>query len=173
MFAKARGAVLVTALGALILSGDAARAASVSQSMAVNLTVANACTISTNPLAFGSYYPSIGGLNATTTVSVNCVTGTPWNVDGDGGANPSGASPNFTRRVSNGVASPNTGYVIYNIWRDAARTLLWGTMSTGTMIPGNGTGVAQILTLYATANGTNGTITTGNYTDTVNVSVVF
>ena len=156
----------------VLLAGDRpAQALTASQTMAVSLSIANSCAIIVSPLGFGTYVPT--GSNATSTVQLTCTSGSAWSVDIDAGL--SQFLANGSRRVTNanelGITVPS--YVIYNLYKDAGRTQLWGTTSGGTARTGSGTGVAQLETVYATAFGTQGTVPPGNYSDTVNVTVTF
>ena len=162
-----RFALSLAAGCALAVAGDRpAQALTTSQTMAVSLTVASGCTLTTNPLNLGTYVP---GVTSSTTMSLNCTSGVPWSVDIDAGLNQPLA--NSARRVTNGGATPS--FVSYSLFKDAARTVLWGSTSAGTAQTGAGTGAAQVLTVFSSANGTSGALPATIYTDTVNVIVTF
>ena len=163
-----RFALSLAAGCALAVAGDRpAQALTTTQTMAVSLTVGSSCTLTTNPLNLGTYVP---GVTSSTTISLNCTSGVPWSVDIDGGLNQPPLA-NTARRVTNGGATPS--FVNYTLYKDAARTLLWGSTTAGTAQAGTGTGGAQVLTVSSSANGTSGALPATIYTDTVNVIVTF
>jgi spore coat protein U-like protein len=102
-------------------------------------------------------------INQTATISVTCVNGTPYQVGLDNGLNANG---NVRRMLGGG------DYVVYELYRDSARTQRWGnTLDTDTVL-GTGNGSAQPITLYGRVPPQT-MPTPGNYADTVTVSVYY
>jgi spore coat protein U-like protein len=97
------------------LSGQQASA-----SLTVNATVSKNCTISTAPVNFGAYDPvaATGPLDAIGTITVTCTKGATAHVGLNAGSNSQGT----TRRMSQSA----TAYLTYEIYKDSARTTVWG-----------------------------------------------
>lgn len=116
--------------------------AQVTNNMPVQITIQNACNVSTvapTTLDFGTQGPLIAAVDQTSTITVTCTTGANYNVALDGGG---GANINARRMVN---AGNSVGYQLY---RDAGRTLVWG-MTVGTdTLAGTGNGLAQSLPVY-------------------------
>src|SRR5215472_12867811 len=74
--------LLIGSLGTALLlaaAGDCA-GATVNTTMMVSVTVASTCTVSANPLSFGTYLPGQGSMSASTTLAVLCTKGAPFSV---------------------------------------------------------------------------------------------
>ena len=73
------------------------------------------------------------------------------------------------RKMTSGANTLN-----YALYKDSARTTLWGdgTLSTAS-ITGTGTGAAQANTIYARVPGSQTTVPTGAYADTVAITITF
>ena len=160
---------------AVLLADDrpALAATTITQTMAVSLTVVPTCTITTAPINLGNWSAGAGSvISATGTVTVNCSNSTAWSIDVDAGLHPTGTSPALARAVSNGAPTPTL--IFYNLYKDAADTLPWGTTTTGTALTGTGTGANQLNTVYAkTPGGFSGALPNGAYADTVTFGVTF
>jgi spore coat protein U-like protein len=169
---KAFGTHSASILGALCLAAmfeyRLAQATTTSNTFTVQAVISSSCNVSATTLNFGTYDPtSATALNGTSTVSIFCTSGTPYaaalNVGSGGGS--------FTARtVANGGNTLN-----YNLFRDAARSQVWGDASGSTFtVSGTGSGLltANNLTVY-------GEIATaqdkppGTYTSTVTVTVSY
>jgi len=141
-----------------------AGAATTSTTLSVSTTVIPTCTVSATPVNFGSTdgqttVYSNGG------VTVNCVTGTVYNITLDGGLR---ASANW-RQLADGAGNflnYELGRPTFGEWGDSgyANTYLWGTSVGGT-----GTGVEQPYVVYGRLY--TGSVPPGTYTDVVNVTV--
>ena len=110
-------------LGGLVLGMAApALAQTATANLSVTATVAKNCSITTTPVAFGSYDPVVA--NATTpldgsgTVVVTCTKGAGTRIDLGLGANASGA----VRRMSGG-----TDFLTYELYTDTGRSTVWGS----------------------------------------------
>lgn len=131
----------------------------------VTATVLTSCSVTADPLAFGSYNPTAATpLDATTTLSVLCTVGTSFTVGLNAGT-AAGATVT-TRQMSNGTNRLN-----YALFQEAGRTTNWGnTPGTNTPAPTTAPVAATALTVYGrVAAGQN--VPAGNYTDTITVTV--
>lgn len=116
--------------------------------------------------------PLAANVDATGGVSVQCSKNTAYTIYlGDGNQRIAGGN----RRMKNGSA-----LLAYQLYKNAARTQVWdatgGTGATGGSggVNGTGTGLSQSSTVYARIPaGTSVPGTTGNYTDTVVVTVTY
>jgi spore coat protein U-like protein len=132
-------------------------------SFSVTATVAPSCSITANALNFGAYTGT--ALNATTTISVTCANGSPYNIGLDPGQ-ASGATVT-TRKMVNG--SKTLGYALYS---DSVRTKNWGnTVGTDT-VAGTGSGSAQTLNVYGQVPAGQ-TPVPGSYADTITATLTY
>lgn len=143
----------------------AAEAATASTTIAVSATVQASCTVSATPLAFGNYNPlSSTPLDATSTITVNCTTGTSYTVGLNAGGT-SGATVT-TRQMLQSANALN-----YSLFRDSGHATNWGNT------PGTDTPASVVATTSAATTTVYGRIPAlqnvpaGNYTDTVQVTV--
>jgi spore coat protein U-like protein len=166
--ARTMGA-LAGATGLLaVLAAPRAYAATATADLAVSATVSNNCTISTAPLAFGSYDPvdthSAANLNGTGTVIVACTKNVAPTIALGLGNNANGA----TRRLTDG-----TNFLTYQLYKDAARTQVWGDAVGDVLSPGAAPSKApRNLTVYGAVT-SNQDVPAGSYADTVVATVDF
>jgi spore coat protein U-like protein len=136
------------------------------------------CTVSATSVAFGTYVPlQPGALIGTGTMTAICTVNSHRNaltVDLS-----TGVSGGFTTRTMTTIVGTTTYPLNYNLYQDAANTLIWG----------DGTGGSQADTVTITRHGNSNTITTnltvygavapaqdpapGIYTDGITVTVNF
>lgn len=152
-----------------VLSTSRADAATATADLAVSATVSNNCTISTAPLAFGAYDPvgahSAANLNGSGTVIVACTKNVAPTIALGLGDNANGA----TRRLTDGSGN----FLSYQMYRDAARTQVWGDAVGDVVAPGPAASKApQSFTVYGTVT-SNQDVPAGSYTDTVVATVNF
>ena len=138
----------------------------------------SSCTVSATGPAFGTYTPMQGtALPSTGTVTTVCVVTSHSNTITIS-LSP-GHSGNFIARQMTTVAGGTTYTLNYNLYQDAADSIVWG----------DGTGGSQIETVTLKRHGNNNTITTnltvygavpptqdpapGAYTDVITVTVNF
>jgi spore coat protein U-like protein len=138
----------------------------------VSVTVAATCTVSSNPLTFGTYTPGSGSLNADTTLSVRCSHGAPFTVAMDAGT---GGGNLLQRFMTSGAAR-----LQYNLYTSAARTSVWGDGSiSSAIVTGTGKGLASNGTIIETVYGqlpdtiANQQLAPGIYTDTIRITVSY
>ena len=157
------------AAAALAAAGNAG-AATTTTTFGVSATVLKTCSVTANPLAFGSYTPGAGALAVNTAVNVRCTKGTTFTVALNGGTTAGGT---ITQRLmTNG-----TDTLQYNLYTTAAFATLFGDGTTGVTMPGTGTGLATAvaLTVFGSLpdNAANQAVSTGAYADTINVTVTY
>lgn len=142
---------------------SAASAGSATANLGISANVVATCTIGTSPVAFGTY--SGVQVDATGTVTANCITGTAWTI-GLGAGTGIGATTS-NRSMTSGANS--LGYALYS---DNTRTTNWGNAVGIDTIAGTGTGTSQNQTVYGRiAAGT--TPPPGSYADTVVATINF
>jgi spore coat protein U-like protein len=117
-----RSARVVLIFSGLVLGLAApAFAQTATANLAVSATVAKNCSISTTPVAFGSYDPivtnAVTPLDGTGTVVVTCTKGAGSRIDLGQGSNYSAA-----RRMAGG-----TDFLTYELYVDSTRTTVWGS----------------------------------------------
>jgi spore coat protein U-like protein len=112
----------------------------------VSLTLQANCTISANPLNFGTNGVLTTALNQQTTVAVDCTNTTPYNVGIDGGT-VSGST--VTNRLLAGTASGNTSTTVgFQLYQDSGHTTVWGNTQGTNTVGGTGSGSVQTLAVY-------------------------
>jgi spore coat protein U-like protein len=102
-------------------------AAAVIMLMAPPASAQNSCTIGTTSVAFGAYNVfSTTARDSTGTVWVQCTLGATVSISLG-----RGASSTFTPRTLTGTG----GSLSYNLFKEAARTNIWGDGSAGGALP--------------------------------------
>ena len=142
-----------------------APAATANSTIAVSALVLSFCTVVAAPLAFGNY--SRVQVDATTTLAVTCTNGTPYTVALDAGI---GTGATVAARQMTGVLA--TSLLEYTLYRDAARTNLWGVTTGTDTAAGTGNGLLQTLTVYGRIPA-NQAPAPGAYLDTVSVVLTY
>ena len=118
---------------------------------------APSCAMSATNLSFKSYAQA--QLDGQSAISVTCSNATPWTVGLNGGTS-FGATVNRRRMTGPGLAS-----LQYDLYKDAARTQIWGDRGTDTL-SGTGTGNPQTLNVYGRIPATQ-RAPSGGYNDTI------
>ena len=105
---------------------------SATATIAVSATVRRNCTITTTPLAFGTYDPVVANatapLDATATVTIACTMGTPATIGLDDGSNVVASQ----RRLTNG----SSAYMNYQMFLDSTHATVWGSESANQLDAG-------------------------------------
>ena len=136
---------------------------------------AASCSASATGLAFGTYIPSTPtAATSTGTITVNCSNLGPktvsYTIALNAGLNGGGVFTN--RRMANGAAR-----LSYQIYRDAARSQIWGDGTGGTTVVSAKCTIT--LTTCSSSNTVYGSIpasqspTPGSYTDTITATVTY
>jgi spore coat protein U-like protein len=154
------------ALGLAIEGVGAAHAAVATQSFTVQITLVAQCIFSTATanLDFGTNGVLAADVDASTTMNVQCTNTTPYTIALDAGVG-SGATV-AARKMTNGAAT-----VTYSLYKDAARSSLWGTAGAD-LVSGTGNGSPQSYTVYGRTPA-QATPAPGVYTDTVTATVTY
>lgn len=104
------------------------------------------CSITANPLNFGTNGVLGTAINQQSTVAVTCTNTTPYNVGLDAGT-VTGSS--VATRLMAGTATGNTGTTVaFNLYQDAGHAVPWGTTQGTNTVSGTGTGSAQSIVVY-------------------------
>ncbi|WDZ94198.1 spore coat U domain-containing protein [Herbaspirillum sp. WKF16] len=134
-------------------------------SISVGTNVLSLCLVSGSTIAFGTYNTA-AQLDQTGTITVLCTFGTSYNVGLDAG---SGAGATTTVRKMTGLGGDTLHYALY---RNAARSSLWGSTVGADTVAGTANGLLQSLTVY-------GRIPSGQapkadlYSDTVTITLTY
>lgn len=136
----------------------------------VTLTIQANCTITANPLNFGTTGVLAAALNQQGTLAVTCSNTTPYNVGLDGG-NVSGST--VTARLMAGTATGNTTTTLgFQLYQDSGHTTIWGNTQGTNTVAGTGTGSAQTINIYGQVP-TQTTPKPDTYQTTVTATVYF
>lgn len=143
-----------------------ASAATVTDSFGVTITIQSDCKITaTNTLDFGTQGVLTAAVDASSTLSVVCTTGTDYDIGLDEGST-SGATTT-TRQMLNGTTPIN-----YQLFSDSGRTVNWGDAIGTDTVGDTGNGTTQTFPIYGRVPAQT-TPAAGTYTDTVTVTVTF
>lgn len=151
-----------------LAASPAAWPATASGTLTVTASVASVCLIANGTLAFGSYDPtSATALTGSTTVTLTCTLGTPYQIGLDAGTG-SGATTT-TRKLTSGG---NT--LSYQLFRDASRTLNWGnSLGVDTLdATSSGSSLSNTITVYGRIPA-GAAVPTGSYSDSVAITVTY
>lgn len=151
---------------AVLAAPIGASAKTVSGTMPARLRVDTSCRLNTEPLTFGTANLFSGQIDATALVKLSCGPAVAFTVAID-----NGLYFNGQRRMYGGVWAGFQLYVPYQIYRDAARTQVWGS-TAGTLATGT-TPVNGDVTLTAYGRVPNSIVLARPYLDTVTVTVNF
>ena len=159
-------AVAGLSVAAAIVTPAAAQTANAT--LAVTAAVANACTITTTPLAFGAYDPVVTNatapLSGTGGVVITCTKKAVTTIGLGLGANASGA----IRRMVLG-----TDFLTYELYQEAAHTTIWGSAGTARLTPPAAPSKdARTFPVYGLVPGAQD-VGSGTYTDSVIATVNF
>lgn len=157
---------MVAAVALIIVMASApnsAFAGTATASMAISATVATDCTVTANPLAFGSYTGAAS--NISTTIAVTCTNTTPYQVGLSAGSGPSATVAARQMTVSGGGAFLN-----YSLLSGSFTGTNWGNTSATNWVIGAGSGSAQTITVYGVIPA-NQFVTPGTYSDSITVTV--
>lgn len=123
------------------------------------------CRVLAGDLDFGTHGLLNQAVDATSRVDVTCTVGSAFNLGLGYGLHGTSVT---TRRMQD-LAGNRVGYQLY---RDAARSLVWGLLPDGLTATSSGTGSAQGITVYGRVP-VQTTPRPGAYSDTVVVTVTY
>jgi spore coat protein U-like protein len=151
-----------------------ALAGTATSNLTVQLTITASCTINAATLDFGSNPGTTlvaANIDASSTVSVTCTSGSPYSIGMDNGANASGTQ----RRMKTGA-----NFLNYNLYVDAGRTNAWTTAASNSTCTtanscalGTGNGSAQPVNIYGRVPSIGTAPPTGAYSDTVLMTITY
>ncbi|MGH6859584.1 MAG: Csu type fimbrial protein [Phyllobacterium sp.] len=156
---------IATGLAAVLATGSPAFAVTATTDFNVQINITPECTISATDLDFGSVGLIAANVDATSTITVECTTGTAYTLSLDLG---DGAGATIAARKLTGAG----GTLDYNLYQDAARTQVWGLAAPAETVEGTGTGVSQALTVFGRVP-PQPTPGTGIYSDTIQAVVTY
>lgn len=136
-----------------------------SMQLSVGANVVKACTVTASSLAFGSYTGS--QLDSTATISAQCTSGATYQIGLDPGTAP-GATVTHRKMLGPGAA-----VLSYNLYSNSGRSVNWGNTPGADTVAGSGSGGVQALTVYGQIPAGQSSLTPGNYTDTVTVTLTY
>jgi len=150
----------------MFLGASGASAATKTTTFLVQAQITADCSITANDLNFGSLGVLSANNDATTTLTATCSNTTPYNVGLNAGS--VAGSTVATRLLGNGTAT-----LAFQLYRDAARTQVWGiTVGTDTS-SGTGTGSAQTMQVYGRIPSQANTPAPGTYSSTITVTITY
>jgi spore coat protein U-like protein len=162
--------VTLCAIGVLGVDLHAHRAiaATATGNFQVRITIQESCIIvgTPSPLDFGNQNVLAANVDATTTLTVQCTTSTPYNIGLNAGT---GAGATIAVRKMTG---PGAATVDYSLYQDSPRTVLWGDVIGTNAQAGTGNGSPQAYTVYGRVP-PQLTPASGLYTDTITVTVTY
>lgn len=165
-----RSMFLVPAAGILLVASAPTVAATKQTTMGVSATVAANCVIAAEPLSFGSYDASVDK-SGSSDLTVRCSNGTPYTVK---------LSPGATGSFSQRLLTSGSNSLEYNLYTTSAFSSVWGDGTSGTATQGGfGAGLAVGSAITHTVHGllpntdNNQNAPTGNYSDTITVTVEY
>ena len=107
----------------------------------VEATIISDCTIGASGMNFNNVGTVTAVFNATSTLTITCTPMTSYTIGLDAGDVT--GSVLTDRKMGNGAAR-----LSFQLYRDAARTQVWGVTAPTDTIGGTGSGAAQTVTVY-------------------------
>lgn len=167
VFKRVVAPVLGLAMGFLSFGPAANAATTITTTFQAKIAIGASCVFSTggtSDIDFGFQTALSAVINQTSTIQVQCTTGTPYTVGLNGGS------------VANNVAarqmkSPAGGLVNYSLFQDTNHLVNW-TNTGGGLVSGTGTGSAITHTVFGQVP-VQATPAVGAYADTITVSVTY
>jgi len=151
-----------------IYNGQAAACSSIvsstALSFAVNATVPSSCSATATNLNFGSVSSFSNPIDAASAIQVLCTNSTPYHVRLNAGASGLDATQRSMTFGSNAIS--------YDLFRDASRSLRWGSADGVDTVGGIGTANSAGHTVYGRIPA-QARKPPGTYTDTVVVTISF
>lgn len=151
---------------AALASGPALSQTATTQ-FGVQITIEAECQInSATDMNFGTVGVIDTAVEATSTIAVQCTSGTPYDIGLNEGV---GTGATVATRFMTG---PDGGAVLYSLYTDPANTDVWGDTAGTDTVTGSGTGTEQLYTVYGEVPPQDAPAP-GTYTDTVTVTITY
>ena len=112
-----------------------------SATSSVTATVVSSCNVGATTVNFGTLGVLKTNTDAQGTLTIQCNSTLPYTVSLNGGN--AGATDPTQRKMASGTAN-----VLYGLYRDAARSLSWGSTAGTDTLSATGTGLSQTQTVY-------------------------
>jgi len=151
IFAAVMGLVMLGLVSAPL------RAATATNTFAVNATVQATCSVAATPLAFGTYAPTAASAN-TATVTVTCTNTTPYTLGLNAGLNGTVTA----RAMKSGAVLLN-----YGLFTDSGHTINFVTLASV-----NGTGSPVVTTVYGQVP-SGQYVAPNTYSDTITATISY
>jgi spore coat protein U-like protein len=139
--------------------------ATASATFHVRASVPPNCSVTASNLGFGAISALNGVVDASTTVTPVCTNGAAYHIGLDGGRSFAGDP---TRRKMTKASQ----FIVYGLYRDAARSQPFGNRIGCDTVSGIGSGLAQSIRVYGRIHPQR-TPSSGVYSDTVVVTLTF
>jgi spore coat protein U-like protein len=129
-------------------------------------TVVNNCTITATNVNFPATGVLSSALSAAGSITARCTNGDAWRIALNGGVSGNVAARTMQRSTGGGAVN-------YQLYTDAAHSIIWGDGTAGTsMETGTGTGNQQVLSVYGAVPAQT-TPAPGSYSDTITATITF
>jgi spore coat protein U-like protein len=162
---KQRAAVLLL-LGLMPWAELHAQAQQVSTTFRVSARVEAVCEVTASDLAFGTYTAQGGTpLQGTTVLRATCTPGTTYNIGLNDGV--AGGTIYTGRQMAAGQNKLN-----YQLYRDSARTNIWGNTTGTDTVQDVGTGLVKDHTVFGAVPAAQ-VVPAGDYQDTITVRIYY
>ncbi len=146
--------------------GNVVNAASFTSTISPKVTIQAECEIVfVRNMRFGVHGLLNANINKRRRLRVKCTTGTSFNIGMDGGTTPGGT-------VANRKMVKGTETVDYNLYQNAARTVIWGDTIGVNTKSSTGTGANQTFRFYGRVP-VQTTPSPGTYKDVITVILTF
>lgn len=169
---KLKGAIVSAIVAGSMGLSATSYALTAESNMAVQTTVAMACTISAGALTFTSYDPtSSADSDATAAISSTCTAGGAAKITmSEGGSKLEGSTTAVPKRAMK-TSGETPQMLAYHLYSNTDRTTVWGnTADTGKGV--TGTGSAVTTTVYGRIPKSQ-VVGAGTFTDTVAVTITY
>lgn len=146
----------------------AARAQSATTTFDVTLTIAGVCAIDTvapTGVAFGTQPSTATNVDAAGQLNVNCTPGIGYTIALNAGQNDGGGG------VASRAMAGDDDLVPYQLYQDAARSVVWGETVGADTLAGSGTGDVQEIPVYGRVPSAN--FQAGSYLDTITATITY
>ncbi|QSB45073.1 SCPU domain-containing protein [Altererythrobacter sp. FM1] len=153
-------AIVLAASAAVVATPALAQTAT--GTVEVSLNVSSACSVTAEPLSFGSVTALDAAIDASSPTTVKCTPNANYTVNVGYGSN---AGAGTVRKLKSSAGDE----VSYALYTDATRTTEWTPTSGRT---GVGNGSDQSMTIYGRVP-SQAAVPAGNYTDSVVVTVTY